>query len=1082
METSEPEGFRTRFGSYAPAPPPLSRMQSSETHHGYALPPPAQYNQPPPPSPYENVNSEHPPNLPEPTTHPYSSTIPGYATPGRDPHQYPPSENAYGRPGNSQAPPRIPNDVQHPPQPFRSMNGISPDGPHHPQIQPGDYRGQPGFPSYEGPPPGGPPHGLPSSGPHEGMSTGPSPSPGGAYPPPPTPVTHPGQSPYDNNNVYHPHLVSAPYPQQRRRPVRAAQACENCRQRKAKCDEQRPCSSCKEAQQQCVYRDVPPAKQEKTQLAILDELKKIQARMDHFERVQQSILSAVQSRGLLDPQASPAYGSHGSSGTPQYSPPVSGMSQVIKKPNSPQGAPLDNLIHHEPKQEMPTRTNGNNDIDSDAAQDLVSIPADHTTAASKLLRWPKIKEMVPPGLETDYVMEGELDRGSLKLFGRGEGKISMESIVSNPENSFTSVKTEDTQSSSSDGSWGTEFFGPASLDVSQKEVAINNDGTLRLDIYTITCLVNSYKSNIHILHPILELKTLQKMVSRFKARYNPSAEKASRSSFAVGGGYSNAGSPREYGPRAAKRKRSSEDLQSPELRPNTNPMNGSVQVQSMFDMSIDTAIVLLVLALGQICEVKGRIPGPVPDNGHIIGTPSDRSDSPMQADYSPQPFPKQSPASTSSPLNPVAPSPLGTFRVNSAPGAIPRRSNFEIAQKNIEVIPGLGYFAMATKILGTLFGTHELALIQAYLLAGLYVGQLARVGDSWHWINMACIECRILIDKFYGIQKDAARKDLIEINFWSCLQLESDILAEMDLPASNITSLEQSVKKPAGYTLEIFPDSDLSENDPLIMLHFLAQISLRKLLNSIHSTLYRNDIKSKSRQREKWTSQLSEALSLSLEDWRKTLPVQLQWQDDAPPANNINDARLRGKYYGAKYIIYRPFLHHALQQTVPNFPESPVNSKVHSSRPSPSLGPRKNSDMGPPHKIPPPSTEGVHDKILEACYTCVEAAFQSTIAFDGVRTTIGEDRKWSRPIVTNIFGTAHAQFGNLLVLTATHRSHLSSLVPKERLNPLLSRTIHFLRMSSRISPTLRKDAEILDHIQNNILQWPTDKSLIMHSV
>ena len=46
---------------------------------------------------------------------------------------------------------------------------------------------------------------------------------------------------------------------QKRKAQRAAQACDSCRNLKAKCDEGRPlCNTCKERGFQCVYRDPPP--------------------------------------------------------------------------------------------------------------------------------------------------------------------------------------------------------------------------------------------------------------------------------------------------------------------------------------------------------------------------------------------------------------------------------------------------------------------------------------------------------------------------------------------------------------------------------------------------------------------------------------------------------------------------------------------------------------------------------------------------------------------------------------------------------------------------------------------------------
>jgi hypothetical protein len=89
----------------------------------------------------------------------------------------------------------------------------------------------------------------------------------------------------------------------------------------------------------------------------------------------------------------------------------------------------------------------------------------------------------------------------------------------------------------------------------------------------------------------------------------------------------------------------------------------------------------------------------------------------------------------------------------------------------------------------------------------------------------------------------------------------------------------------------------------------------------------------------------------------------------------------------------------------------------------------------------------------------VEAAIRSTTVFDAVK---------DRLIVTNIFGTAHAQFGNMLVLAATFKSDLRYLVKREILEELLDRTIDFLRYSEAISPTLAKDAQVLTKIREKI--------------
>lgn len=148
----------------------------------------------------------------------------------------------------------------------------------------------------------------------------------------------------------------------------------------------------------------------------------------------------------------------------------------------------------------------------------------------------------------------------------------------------------------------------------------------------------------------------------------------------------------------------------------------------------------------------------------------------------------------------------------------------------------------------------------------------------------------------------------------------------------------------------------------------------------------------------------------------------MRWEESDPPSNNIIIARMRGKYYGCRYIIHRPLLHHALHpmsKYLPGAansiaPSSPSNMSSSQSQASPpSAHPahlsqnmeRFPNDMGPPSRpgmLPDHqqlSLKSLDSKVRKACQACIDAAIQSTIAFDGVQ---------GRPVVTNIFGTAHA--------------------------------------------------------------------------
>ena len=178
----------------------------------------------------------------------------------------------------------------------------------------------------------------------------------------------------------------------------------------------------------------------------------------------------------------------------------------------------------------------------------------------------------------------------------------------------------------------------------------------------------------------------------------------------------------------------------------------------------------------------------------------------------------------------------------------------------------------------------------------------------------------------------------------------------------------------------------------------------------------------------RWSSTVQEALSMNLDLWRNSLPDIMKWKDSDPPATDINAARMRAKYYGARYIIHRPLLYHALHygqngarvgSISHNSVDSPTGSTnaFQNQHTSPSMTTtayrapnmsRMLSDLGSgssnssfPNGWKPPTVRWLDlpQKLRYACVICVQSAILSTEAFDGI-----EDRL----VVTNIFGTAHA--------------------------------------------------------------------------
>ncbi|KAI9718143.1 MAG: hypothetical protein M1828_006841 [Chrysothrix sp. TS-e1954] len=670
----------------------------------------------------------------------------------------------------------------------------------------------------------------------------------------------------------------------------------------------------------------------------------------------------------------------------------------------------------------------------------LSIPSEHKTGAHKLLiHWQAIKPFYRTLVDPYYVTREEKTRGVLRIWGRGEGHDRSTRLPNRGASALSpSVRSDHesvSSSTSTDGSWGKGFDAGTGPQIRRGlEDCIGGlgpDDSLVLDGASVCKLRDNYFQNIHVMHPILDKQDMYRLIDDFIATYggNPRSE------------LSNSGSPGSTtflkGP---KRKRSG-DLAADMDRTSNSSQAG----RNVVEHSPENALILLVLALGKICEHRQNLPAAVSDMG-----PPEAAHSPRYGESPSHAF--RSPHVTSTPSSAAATkldggnvSPRKMSRTSSEAGNPgPRR-----ALRNIDRIPGLAYFAYATEILGEINGTMSLVYVQSCILAGLYKGQLARVMESWKWIYEACMNWLLLVKGEVNLEtthietalghKTREEADSLRMTYWTCLQLErydkllsmtqetlpddlqnSDILAEFDfLPHSAISQFEDQMDHPQGPALR-----SQDPEDTLIMLYYCAQIALRKLLNRAHSALY-NSQKGKM-PNPGWSITNSDDLAIALQEWKEHLPSPLQWSEDDDPASHINAARLRGKYYGARYIIHRPFLHHALQK------ELGIDTPF-------------DRELGLPE----------NRRIVDMSQKSVRAAIKSTIAFDGL---------YGRPIITNPFGTAQAQFGNMLVLAATKASQTHGwLVSQDDLTPLFERTFRFLGRLTPHSKTMRINVRILEN-------------------
>lgn len=442
-------------------------------------------------------------------------------------------------------------------------------------------------------------------------------------------------------------------------------------------------------------------------------------------------------------------------------------------------------------------------ITSDDQADEVEagLPADHTTAAHQLLtQWAKVMQPFFRGTgveDESYVMKYELGRGVLRPYGWGEG----DDVGDGGHQLGSPAGSSDRDAyspapSPREGLWGTGLSPPApNVEVKRSDPTLagdlNPNGSLKLDKPTVDRLFASYMRNIHILHPFLNEIRISKMVESFSNRYSSGVVSVKSPGFAV----------QSLGNQPLKRKRSNGG--TPGLAFSNMPEPGfSTPGKPSLERSVSNAIVLLVLALGRICEHKQPLPGPMEipsSNADIHGMPG--YDSPVTGFKASPASSHSTLGSTSSPSNePVRFVPSRRSSLEALPTS--EQPSFVKRNRNVDIIPGFAYYARASDILGNLHGGMDLAHAQANLLAGLYMGQLARVLESWKWIHDASIKCRVLIEQwvhknplnlqfthwFYRVigrnknalsrnttaqgNKQVVHEDLIKFCFWTCLQLE----------------------------------------------------------------------------------------------------------------------------------------------------------------------------------------------------------------------------------------------------------------------------------------------------------------------
>ncbi|KAK8145308.1 hypothetical protein G3M48_004636 [Beauveria asiatica] len=671
-----------------------------------------------------------------------------------------------------------------------------------------------------------------------------------------------------------------------------------------------------------------------------------------------------------------------------------------------------------------------------------AIPMNHTTPAGLLLNWPSIQELTKHHLEREgvgyvgeYPISQEQNRGLLILYGRGEdNRMSRkkrkrehdQQSVDMPGVSCDSPSASATEAAD----WGT--VGCLSLydQVDHRSAILGPDGNPDFSEAKIWLYVKTFEENILNMHPIVQPRELHQWVRQFLdsllLQRNQNSNKHS-TAWTVSNSMESTGS---------MRKKSSP---APNITAISSASSSNSRIGRL-DRTIDTALVLTVLALGKVCQHRDYVPDalymvdPMPHgNGrfHLNGTP------PSSKSSSPGAVSRSQSSSLASPSNQdhLYHSRRTSLAGNTRPGLL---------AKNHENIPGLEYFAFATDILGNHHGSYNnMKNVYAYIFAGLFQGQLGRPLESFSFIHKASHKLQVImrpslekLKSFKTKQKfiEDTKCNQLSLAFWTCLQLESDLLAELPPPPSGLLWYENEIPHPNMSLLEGFLEPVLDS--------YLGQIYLRTHLNSIHRMFYAPEDLTKGGRADipfKNVDFVSDAVSGM--EWVRP---SFAFREDDPPASDILSARLRAKYWGAQVLTYRPFLEQILQLS---FVE---NHLTKGQLPSVKF-----------------CAEVEAPQLLVLARNAIKALIESTRAFHG----LGE----KRPIITNVFGTAHAQWGNLLVLSATFNDPIMcKYIDEKLLRHLFQKTIRFLRQSATATSSLRIDMHILEGIQKDF--WDIEPS------
>lgn len=204
--------------------------------------------------------------------------------------------------------------------------------------------------------------------------------------------------------------------------------------------------------------------------------------------------------------------------------------------------------------------------------------------------------------------------------------------------------------------------------------------------------------------------------------------------------------------------------------------------------------------------------------------------------------------------------------------------------------PGLALYNEARRRMGFYLAECSLEAVQVFSLAGMYCEACSSHTEFWRMSITASIACHALLTGTPGAL-NSPQASVIRRCFWYCCIVENYLGVELELPRSDLESLEEFVGPP------ILTVSDIPEyfSVPIWSLpqeYFAAAIALRRLSVGAHKTLGRTSDQHTTGVDPGALGRTLEELVMNLEQWRVMLPPYLLWAGSRPEEFPIADGEL----------------------------------------------------------------------------------------------------------------------------------------------------------------------------------------------